>query len=366
MRCRVDRIRALFGTLRVNTAAIFAKTGGFLAVLTKNRLLAVFCVSTWLAVACAGPVARKESGMEYARWFKLLPDSSIVVLSPRGSADTLRGPFRRLICMSSSYVGFLEAIGADDAAVGVSGLRYIGNTKVHAVEVGYDAALDYEAILRARPDLFLTYAVSSAEPPYLQKLRELGIRTVVLSEHLESHPLARAEYVKLFGALTGKLSEADSVFSAVRDRYLSLVQPAQSRKVLINIPYAEQWFIPGGENYMTRLIHDAGGELLGAVPGRQESSVIDLETAFRYAQEADCWLHPGWCSSKEQLRAVHPLFAHFPVLDKPVWNNTAQATPGGGNRFWETGPVRPDLVLEDLVNIFKGSPEKLNYYVEVE
>ncbi len=31
---------------------------------------------------------------------------------------------------------------------------------------------------------------------------------------------------------------------------------------------------------------------------------------------------------------------------------------GGGNDFWESGAVRPDLVLEDLVRIFNGSGEK--------
>ena len=202
--------------------------------------------------------------------------------------------------------------------------------------------------------------------PYLAKLRELGIRTVVLSEHLESHPLSRAEYVKLFGALTGRAAVADSVFCAVRDRYLSSVQPKATRKVLINIPYADQWFVPGADNYMTRLIRDAGGELLGAVPGKQESSIISLETAYQYAQEADVWLHPGWCTSKEQLRSIHPLFGDFPVLDKSVWNNTLQRTPGGGNRYWEEGPVRPDLILEDLVAIFSGTAVKCNYYLPVE
>ena len=117
---------------------------------------------------------------------------------------------------------------------------------------------------------------------------------------------------------------------------------------------------------MTRLIRDAGGQLLGAVPGKAESSIIDLETAYAYAQEADSWLHPGWCRTRDQLRSVHPLFAHFPVLDKAVWNNTLQATPGGGNRFWETGPARPDLILEDLVAIFSGQPESLHYYLKVE
>lgn len=318
----------------------------------------------WLLTACGQRAVRPETGMEYARWFTLT-DSSVVVMQPGGGADTLCGRYDRLICMSSSYVGFLDAIGADSTVAGVSGLKFLGHTPTMAVEVGYDAALDYEAILMARPDLFITYAVSAVEPLYLGKLRELGIKTVILSEHLESHPLARAEYVKLFGALTGRRAQADSVFSAVRDHYLELVQPSATKKVLINIPYADQWYIPGGDNFMTRLIEDAGGQLLGAIPGHQESSVIDMETAFRYAQEADVWLHPGWCRTRDQLLSVHPIFTEFHIDN--VWNNTLQTTPGGGNMFWETGPVRPDLILEDLTSILSGQvTAPLNYYIPVE
>ena len=137
------------------------------------------------------------------------------------------------------------------------------------------------------------------------------------------------------------------------------------KSVLVNIPYADQWYIPGGDNYMTRLIQDAGGTVLGAVPGRFESSVISVEKAYELAQEADCWLNPGWCATKAQLRSVHPLFADFPVLGKSVWNNTKQSTPGGGNAFWETGPAHPDLILEDLRAIFDGTSVPGNYYLPV-
>jgi len=307
--------------------------------------------------------------MEYAQWFDITEKGSVVVYSPQGGTpDTLQGPVSRLVCMSSSYVGYLEAIGADSTVEGVSGLDYLGNEAIrsHAAEVGYDAALDYEAVLQARPDLFLAYSVSAVEPPYLAKLRDLGIRTVLLSEHLESHPLARAEYVKLFGALTGHRQEADSVFAAVRDHYLSLVQEEPRKKVLINIPYADIWYIPGGDNYMTRLVGDAGGEILGAAPGKTESGSIGLEQAYAFSQEADVWLNPGWCRTREQLRSVHPLFAEFPVLQKSVWNNTLQTTEGGGNRFWETGPVHPDWILEDLVHIFSGTPATLHYFFPLE
>ena len=288
--------------------------------------------------------------MEYARWFSILDSTSVVVFSPSGGADTLRGPVQSLVCMSTSYVGFLDAIGEASVVKGVSGLKFAGTPGLDAIEVGYDANLDFEAVLKTRPDYLLTYAVGSVEPAYMAKLRELGIKAVVLSEHLENHPLARAEYVKLFGALTGRLHQADSVFSDVRDRYLSLVQPSVTCKVLVNVPYADSWYIPGGENYMTRLISDAGGEVLGAVPGRDNSSVISLEKAYSFAQEADFWLNTGWCSSLKDMSLIHPVFKDFNFPE--VWNNTLLTTPGGGNMFWETGPVRPDLILHDLVRIF--------------
>ena len=334
----------------------------------KYRILFPLLILLSSCVTHTRPAA--PGGMEYAQWFDLQGDKAIIVSPYGGTADTLEvtAPLRSIVCMSSSYIGFLDAIGCDSVATAVSGLAYVSDPEVqaHAVDVGYDAALDYETILKLRPDLVLTYAVSAAEPPYLQKLRDLGIRTAVIHEHLESHPLARAEYIKFFGLLTGRKERADSLFADIRDRYLSLVKESDAPKsVLVNIPYADQWYIPGGDNYMTRLIHDAGGVVLGAVPGRFESSVISVEKAFELAQEADCWLNPGWCATKAQLRSVHPLFADFPVLGKSVWNNTKQSTPGGGNAFWETAPAHPDLILEDLRAIFDGTSVPGNYYLPV-
>ena len=337
---------------------------------TAFRRLSV-CFAAALLLACRNVApSSTDPSMEYAQWFDV-DGNKAIIHSPYGAKDdTLEivHPLRSIVCMSSSYIGFLDALGCDSVATAVSGLAYVSDPEVRAgaVDVGYDAALDYETILKLRPDLVLTYAVSSAEPPYLSKLRDLGIRTAVVHEHLESHPLARAEYVKFFGLLTGREALADSLFAGVRDRYLSRVAtPEKPWKVLVNIPYADQWYVPGGDNYMTRLVRDAGGEVLGAVPGRFESSVISVEKAFEYAQEADCWLNPGWCVTKEQLRSVHPLFADFPVLSKPVWNNVLQSTPGGGNAFWETGPARPDLILEDLRAIFDGAEVPMHYYLPV-
>ena len=160
-----------------------------------------------------------EGRCRYARWFELL-DSAVVVISPYdGSRDTVRtaGALRRLVCFSTSYVGCLSAIGCPEAAVGVSGVRFTSDTLVRsrAKEVGYEGAPDYEAILSLRPDLVLTYSVTSSVPVYVTKMRDLGIPVLLIHEHLEDHPLARAEYLRLFGALTHRRAAADSLFAAI-------------------------------------------------------------------------------------------------------------------------------------------------------
>ena len=333
----------------------------------RSRIIPFFILLAFSCGRQAGVPAGE--GAEYAQWFSLT-DSSVVISSPFGGVgDTLSTarPFTRFICMSTSTVACLEAIGADSLVRGVSGLDFVSDALVrtHAAEVGYDAQPDYETILRLQPDLLLTYTVSSAEPPAIQKLRSLGIRVLVLYDHLEKHPLARAEYVRLLGALTGRRAEADSVFAAVRDRYAALAQPSDHPvKVLMNIPYGDQWYIPGSDNFLSQLTRDAGGTVLGARPG-PESSTVSVEEAFALSADADLWLHPGWCRTKAQLRSVHPFFADFPVFDKPVYNNTLRQTPAGGNDFWESGAVRPDLILADLRAILSASADSLHYYFEL-
>lgn len=180
----------------------------------------------------------------------------------------------------------------------------------------------------------------------------------MLNDYLENNPLGRASYIKLFGALTGKTSVADSLYEAVRADYDSLsaiVQGAVNqdngrKKVLVNVPYSDVWYIPGGDNYMSRLIHDAGGEVLGVVAGKSESGTVSVEQAYLLSKDAQVWLNTGWFDSLNALYASSPVFGKFGCADN-VYNNTLRTTPGGGNDFWESGAVRPDLILSDLIRI---------------
>lgn len=301
-------------------------------------------------------------------------DMSGKQVSIRTAADsiTFTPPLRRLVCMSTSYIAYLSSVGAADAVCGVSGIRYLTDTCVRrryeeglVADVGSDAAPDYEKIVGLEPDLVLTYSMPGSA--FVSHLRSLGIPVLVLDDYLENSPLARASYVKIFGSMTGRMAAADSVYDAVSQAYKKIaagVGDSPRVNVLMNIPYGDAWYVPGGENYMTHLVNDAGGDVLGAVPGKSESSVISVEQALGYSAEADIWLNTGWCDTRIDLYSQNPVFRSMQV--PKIFNNTLRVTQGGGNDFWESGAVRPDLILHDLVQILHHQkPDTLYYYKEV-
>jgi iron complex transport system substrate-binding protein len=47
-----------------------------------------------------------------------------------------------------------------------------------------------------------------------------------------------------------------------------------------------------------------------------------------------------------------------------VWNNRKRMTPGGGNDYWESAVVRPDILLADFISIIHPEllPGQQPYY----
>ena len=353
----------------------------------KNHIIILLAiVAVCISNSCFSPENQElETSCSYAGYFDVVElnhdgrvSEAVIVISPfNNSRDTLivEEPLGNIICMSSSQVAGLKEIGVDSVITAVSGLRYITNSNLHlrkVCDIGYDASLNYEKILSLKPDVLLAYTVSGAEPPYIKRLRSLGIRVLVINDHLENHPLARAEYMRLYGVLTGHRAYADSMFTRICARYDSLKVSVDSKlnkkRVLMNVPYGDAWYIPGGRSYMARLIQDAGGEVLGADWSSSTSRIIRMEEAYDLSLKADMWLNPGVCCTRADLIAFHHAFQFFgPIKNSmPIYNNTLRMTPEGGNDFWESGSVRPDLILEDLVAIFADDHRSsLKYYFEV-
>lgn len=281
------------------------------------------------------------------------------------------GAAERVVCMSTSHVAMIDAIGAVESIVGVSGKQYVMNeavaTNPEVKDVGYDSNLDYETLVSLRPDVVLMYGVAAENTAVTAKFRELGIPYIYLGDYTEQSPLGKAEWMVAVAEIVGCREHAEELFSEVMERYEAVrygVMPDVEPKVMFNLPYQDVWYMPSDDSYMVRLVEDAGGEYIykGKNP-TGGSRGISLEEALLLVADADLWLNVGQCRSLDELCAVAPHFVSSEVVKRGnVYNNNLRQTAAGGSDFWESAIVRPDVVLRDMVDIMHGHDDSLYYH----
>ena len=285
--------------------------------------------------------------------------------APEGFAGTsINAPLQSVVCMSSSYIAMLNALGETDAITGVSGARYVSNERIRerydrgeVRDVGYDAYMNYELLAAMHPDLVMIYGISGENSQMTGKLDELGIKYIYIGDYVEQSPLGKAEWMVAFGELFGQREQAEELFGDICERYDRVRETVQAYTekpvVMLNAPYRDTWYAPGDRSYMVRLIEDAGGAYACAGEDTDASRPISGESAYIFAMKSDIWLNPGQATTLDEVRSLNPKFADIPaVLGGSVYNCNARTTPDGGSDFWESGAVRPDIVLADMAAIF--------------
>ena len=335
--------------------------------------------------------------------------------------DSLSPP-KRIVTMSSSHAAMLDAVGCSDRIVGLSGCRFIYNNDLckkiaegEIAEIGYDSAFDFEKIRSLNADIVLLYGVAGEAKSITDKLDELRIPYIYIGDYLEDDPLGKAEWVVALASLCGVEGEGIAFFEGVESRYNALREQkycsAYKPRVMLNLPYRDTWFMPPHNSYMVRLIEDAGGEYIltenGTDAAEREQSVlahyaesqggkaceaglkrktenenfstlnsqlstksmpISLEEALLLAMKADFWINLGQMASKEEVCAAAPRFAKVDAVKfNRLYNNTKRTNESRGSDFWESGAIRPDIILEDLIKIlhYEAPTEKLYYYTKL-
>ncbi len=275
----------------------------------------------------------------------------------------LREPARRIVCMSSSYVAFISHLGAGDRIAGVSGAGFITDPLISerwmagdVADVGYENNLNFELIASLQPDLMLIYGVTDDGGQVTGKFREMGVPYVFVGDYLEESPLGKAEWIVPIAEMCGLFERGAQDFAVISGAYERLKREAAGFRgrpqVMFNAPYRDTWYVPGDRSYMVRLVGDAGGEYVCRGVDSRDSRPINIEEAYAFMQRADYWLNTNHYATLAGLLADNPRFAVTPpVRLGHVFNNNARTTPTGGSDFWESGVVRPDAVLRDLIKI---------------
>lgn len=279
-----------------------------------------------------------------------------------GRETVLDNEARRIICMSSTHIAMLEALGAVDRIVGVSGKEYVSNPYILAnseriPDVGYEGNIDYEAIVAAKPDLVLLFSVNGASAMEL-KLRELGIPFLYIGDYVEEDPLGKAEWVVALSEVIGQRSKGEEIIKEIARKYEAEKQKVASLdekkpKVMLNAPFQDNWFMPSVQSYVAKMVKDAGGDYIYKKNTGSTSMPIDTEEALSLISQADIWMNISTLKSKDEVLKNFPKFAGAECVRKGnLYNNNALTTPGGGNDCYESGVMHPDLVLRDMIKIF--------------
>lgn len=297
------------------------------------------------------------------------------------TGSTIPAGAQRIVCMASSYIAMLDALGQTDRIVAVSGIDYVSNPYILAhkdsiKDMGPE--MNYESLLGLKPDVVLLYGIGDAQTAVTDKLKELAIPYMYVGEYLEESPLGKAEWLVALSELTDSREKGTEVFREIPKRYNALkaiTQKAVTESaghrpiVMFNTPWNESWVMPSTHSYMAQLVADAGADYIYKENTSNSSTPIGLETAYGLIQKADYWINVGSVSTLDELKAVNPKFADAKsVREKTVYNNNLRLTPTGGNDYWESAVVRPDVVLRDLIRIFHPElvSDSLYYYRQLE
>ena len=135
--------------------------------------------------------------------------------------------------------------------------------------------------------------------------------------------------------------------------------------MLLGAPWEDVWYVSPANSYTGQLIEDAGGHYIFSDLSEAHSVPFSVEAVFERATEADIWINPGTAESLADIGAADHRMMRLPVYSRGgVWNNRNRMTDKGGNDYWESAVVRPDLLLRDMVSIIHPEllPDHRQYY----
>lgn len=191
-------------------------------------------------------------------------------------------------------------------------------------EPDYEMLLDYDCSL-AVESLMIGHASDVRD-----KMAELDIPLLIDHSSIESHPLGRTEWIKLYAALLNEEETADAVF-AEQVEYLDEALAAESSgKTVAFFHISSSGYVVARKSgdYVTKMIELAGGEYvfdeLGDPETRTSTVTIEMEQFFATAKEADIIIYNstigGEIRSIEELLEKSELLAEFKaVQNRDVW-----------------------------------------------
>ena len=310
--------------------------------------------------------------------FLVVPQDAKVPDGMSSDIAVIRRPADKVYLVSSATMCLVDALDANDNI-------FMSGTKADDCSVaGFKSALesgaiayggkysapDYERISASGCTLAIENTMIYHTPEVKEQLERFGIPVLVERSSYESSPLARMEWIKLYGILLGKEPLAEEVFARQAQRIAPLLeQPSTGKRcAFFSITSSGLATVRKSGDYVAQMIGMAGGEYVFADltdSGNSLSTMnIPLEDLYAGVKDADVLIYngtiEGTISTKEELLARCALLAECKAVQSgDIWCTTPS--------FFQQSMALADFML-DLHAVFTGeatSPDTLHFLTKI-
>ena len=154
---------------------------------------------------------------------------------------------------------------------------------------------DYEKIIEAGVNLAVESTMILHTPKVQEKLELLGIPVLIDRSSYEHEPLGRAEWVRVYGLLTGCEEEAAKAFDEQKGyaEALAPVPEEDTRSIAVfSINAARQVVTRSREGYLGKMVEIAGGTLSTPVSDSSlATETVSMESFYAAAEDADILIY---------------------------------------------------------------------------
>lgn len=290
---------------------------------------------------------------------------------PQGTL--VRTPLSKAIIYSSVHCSLLKDFGALNSIGGVCDLKYIKLPEIEEgcrngtiADVGDGMNPNIEKIIDLHPDAILLSPFENSGG--YGRVEKLNVPIIECADYMETSSLGRAEWMRFYGLLFGKKTEADAMFAAVERNYKDLqelVKPISfAPSVMCDLKTSSTWYTPGGNSTIAKLYSDAGANYIFREDTHSGSLPYPFEVIFEKGQQTDFWLiryNQPVDKTYGELEKEFALYTGFrPFKERNIYGCNTNRVP-----FYEETPFHPDWLLKDLIKIFHPSlleGYELRYY----
>lgn len=275
--------------------------------------------------------------------------------------DTVRTPLESNLVFTAPHCQLLTELGCQNAITGVCDKDYINIPDIKSraqadakvahpiMDCGSSMQPDIERIIALHPEALLISPFENNGG--YGKLDKLRIPIIETADYMETSPLGRAEWIKLYGLLLSS-SKADSLFSAIEKEYLQLKAEAAKLPLGLSILTERKtgnvWYVPGGKSTMGILLRDAHAKYIFADDQHSGSLSMSPEQIIAKGNQIDVWAFKyfgGNALTKNDLLAEYQGYQAL----KAFQTGTVYETDTSCEPYFELTSFHPEILLREFI-----------------